>query len=909
MLRRLLFWVLLIAFGWILISRFGEIEKLATTLAQGRWPWVLVAIAMQILFFLTTAWVYQASFAVVGVVGRLSQLLPLTLAAVFVNSTAPSGGAGGIALFVDEAKRRGESPARTAAGMLLVNTADFGSFLLVLTVGLVILVLRHDLQSYELATAILMYLYVGSMVAILALGFWRPAWLRRVMQKLQSSINHVGGWVRHPTVLRPDWSEKNSAEFEASAKLIAAHPQQLLRTAAIGLLAHIVDIASLYTLFLAFNVTATLEVVIAGYAMTFLFWIISPTPNGIGVVEGLMPVVYTSLGLDTATATVITLTFRGLAFWLPFLIGFVLLRQLNMFGVQERSLARLGQVKLIAFLTAVMGLLNVLSASTPALAERAAILGRFSPLAVTWGGDITAVLAGFSLMILAYGLTQRKQIAWWLTLLVLALSMISHLLKGLDYEEATLAALLAGYLLWQRGHFQTRSDPPTVRLGLKILVAALAFTLFYGTLGFYLLDNHYSMNFDLWAAFRQTVVMFTQFYDPGLQPVTGFGHYFANSIYLIGAGTLLIGLFMLLRPVIVRQPATEAEWTRAREIVEKYGRSAIARFLLFPDKFYWFSSGGSMVGYAVRGKTAVALGDPVGPPEDAAAAIHGFRDYCHHQGWQPAFYQTLPDYLAHYKAAGFEAICTGHEAIVDLHTFSLAGKAGKPFRTASSHVSKLGYRAEIVTPPLSAALFQELQVVNDEWLTMMHGKEKQFSLGWFDETYLNSSPLIVVRDRDNGVVAFANILSEYSKNEVTVDLMRRRRETANGTMDYLFAELFQWCQEQGYDSFNLGLSSLAGVGEDPADPAMEKALHYVYDHVNQFYNFQGLHAFKEKFDPTWEPRYIIFPGATTLPAVWSTLAQVGTGDNFVLNYLRDLPPPLRQMARFVGEQVRVGGRP
>lgn len=481
------------------------------------------------------------------------------------------------------------------------------------------------------------------------------------------------------------------------------------------------------------------------------------------------------------------------------------------------------------------------------------------------------------------------------------------MLKGLDYEEAGLGALLALYLFWQRGHFQVRSDSPSVHVGFQVVLAVVAFTLFYGTMGFYLLDRHYSVNFDLWTAFRQTVVMFTAFYDPGLQPVTGFGRYFANSIYITGGATLLIGLVLLLRPVIIRQPATAAERIKAKEIVEKYGRSTMARFVLLPDKAYWFSPNGSVVGYAVRGKTAVALGDPIGPDEDAAAAINGFRDHYHRQGWQPAFYQTRPDYLPHYKAAGFEAIRTGHEAIVDLHSFSLAGKSGKPFRMAANHLTKLGYRAEIIQPPFTVIILEEMREVSDEWLMMMHGKEKQFSLGWFDHAYLNSGPVIVIRDEAGRLTAFANLIAEYSKNEVSIDLMRRRQETENSTMEYLFAVLLPWCQAQGFDSFNLGLSSLSGVGEASADPVVEKALHYVYDHMNQFYSFQGLHAFKEKFSPSWEPRYIIFPGVSSLPAVWTAITRTGSGDRFVLGPKRYRPPTVQQMAQFV--QKRNSPRP
>jgi phosphatidylglycerol lysyltransferase len=118
--------------------------------------------------------------------------------------------------------------------------------------------------------------------------------------------------------------------------------------------------------------------------------------------------------------------------------------------------------------------------------------------------------------------------------------------------------------------------------------------------------------------------------------------------------------------------------------------------------------------------------------------------------------------------------------------------------------------------------------------------------------------------------------------------MRRRREAEHGTMDFLFVALFQWAKAQGYATFNMGLSSLFGVGEHAGDPAVERALHYIYEHVNQFYSFKGLHAFKEKFHPQWSPRYLIYPGPASLPAVAMAMIRADSGDDFARDYLKDV---------------------
>src|SRR5512135_1152158 len=170
-------------------------------------------------------------------------------------------------------------------------------------------------------------------------------------------------------------------------------------------------------------------------------------------------------------------------------------------------------VRLVALLTAAMGVVNVLAAVRPSMESRLRLLEQYSPLQVTHGGHLTSALAGFALLILSSGLWRRKRVAWLLTLLVLLASILTHLLKGLDYEEASLAAMLSVILLIWRNHFHARSDPPSVRQAISTMIAAALFTLSYGVAGFFLLDRHFRVHFGFGAALRQTVVMFTQYYD------------------------------------------------------------------------------------------------------------------------------------------------------------------------------------------------------------------------------------------------------------------------------------------------------------------------------------------------------------------------------------------------------------
>jgi phosphatidylglycerol lysyltransferase len=543
-----------------------------------------------------------------------------------------------------------------------------------------------------------------------------------------------------------------------------------------------------------------------------------------------------------------------------------------------------------SFLTGLVGVINLLSAVTPSLPDRRNWLEPFFPFPVRAGGHFFAAVIGFMLLTLATNLLRRKRIAWLLTVGLLIASIVVHLIKGLDVEESLLSGVLLFQLLVMQRTFTAKSDRPSIAQGIRVLLGALLFTLAYGTAGFYILDgrfevNEKAINFDWDDAIFQTFAMFFTADNAGLVPKTRFASFFADSIYAVGAVTIGYALLMLLRPVLLRDSATFWERNKSRRIVETYGKTTLARLALLEDKSYYFSpSGKSTIAYVPKGRGAIALGDPIGPQEDRKEAILGFQEFCDRNDWYPAFYQTLPDDIEMYYSLGFRVVQIGEEAIVDLTTFTLKGKANQNLRTAINRLTKAGHQVKFHEPPLSLELMRKMKFVSDEWLQMVQGAEKQFSVGWFDEAYLQKTRVAAIHTPDGKISAFANMIS-VGDRVVGVDLMRRRTEVENGTMECLFASMLQHCQELGYAEFDLGLSALAGVGEPGKSGRLEKVLIYLSDHLSKFYNFKGLHSFKDKFGPRWEPRYFVYPSWGSLPDVVVALIRADSGDR-LFDYLR-----------------------
>ncbi len=890
--RRALLGGLVVAFLSFIIRHLAEIEMLLETLARGRWPWILAATALEMAFYVLFAALFRAAFLLIGIRTRLRDMLPITFATLFINSTTPTAGTAGWALFIEDIRRRGGSAAGAAPGTILGGAAYYGVFALTLSIGLVLLLLQRDLTVLELVSAGLMFLLAGSMIGVIALGLFRPSLLRQFFTGVQAVVNKAGRLARRSELLPADWAAQMAVDFAAAGQAVAVHPDRLRRLLATAVALHLANVLCLGALFLAFDQPLRAGTVLAGYAMTFLFVIISPTPNGIGIVETIMPLVYVSLGLSAEAGTVITLAFRGISFWLPLLVGFVLLQRLRMFSGPERALAEAGNVQLAATLTAVLGAINVLAALSPALTAQVETLTQLSPLLVRHGSRVTSALTGFALLVLASGLWRHKRAAWTITLGVLLVSAASHGARGAAVT-AILAGLLALYLWSQRRHFLAISDRPSARQGLVVLVAALAFTLAYGTAGFYLLSQYRGVPFVLADAVRQTL---TVFQGPTPRPLTDLNSYFVDTIYVVGAGTLAYALVMLLRPVLVRGPASTHDRRRAAAIVARHGRHALARLALLSDKAYFFSPGGSVVAYTVQRRTAVALGDPIGPEDDQPGVIAAFREHCRRHDWNVSYYQASPELLPSYRAAGFSALPVGQEVMVNL--------SGPPPRAADHaspeirHLHDLGYQTVVHTPPLPESLLDLLGYIHDDWLSLLGSVGDRLNAEPFDVGYVRDSHAIVLYTVLGYPTAFLTFRPGFPAHGVALDLLRHRRRVRPGSQAMLLGRLQDWARHQGYLVLCLGFRpELPRPAGESLPAVLTQAVADAHEPSRATWQLQGLEDLVRQSQVIDEPRFLVYPAATSLSLVWRTLAQLGPRRRFSPRLWRQILAWARSLAR------------
>lgn len=242
---------------------------------------------------------------------------------------------------------------------------------------------------------------------------------------------------------------------------------------------------------------------------------------------------------------------------------------------------------------------------------------------------------------------------------------------------------------------------------------------------------------------------------------------------------------------------------------------------------------------------------------------------------RPVVYAAPPNLLPDLLDLGFRVEKVGENAIVELGSFSLAGPTRRKLRSARrKFVEREAAVFEVLALPHAPEIWPDLRAVSNAWLAVHGGREKAFSLGAFDPAYLARSPIALIRQHGR-IIAFANLWLTADGRRGALDLMRFDPALAvNGLMDFLFSEILLWAQARGLTTFDLGMAPLAGLANDQYATLFARVGKLVAQYGEALYGFEGLRAFKNKFGPRWEPRYIASLGAWSLPLVLAEVAML-----------------------------------
>ncbi|QVM90191.1 bifunctional lysylphosphatidylglycerol flippase/synthetase MprF [Pseudomonas entomophila] len=637
------------------------------------------------------------------------------------------------------------------------------------------------------------------------------------------------------------------------------------RLAALQLLITALDVAAAATvLYMLLPEAPPFGAFVLVYLLALAAGVLSHVPGGVGVFEAILLAAFANQ-LGAAPLAAALLLYRLIYVVLPLLVACVLLlaneaRRL-LFAQQALRAASGLAAPVLAILVFLSGVVLLFSGATPEIDSRLEHMGFLIPHRLIDASHFGASLIGVLCLLLAQGLRRRLSAAWLLTTVLLLVGAVLSLLKGFDWEEASLMCFTAALLALFRRSFYRPSRLLELPFSPVYLVASACVV---GASIWLLLFAYQDVPYThkLWWQFTLDADA-----PRGLRAALG------SAVLLV-----IVSLTWLLRTArpVIHLPNDE-ELQRANRVLLASDQPDGGLALTGDKALLFHPSDNAFLMYARRGRSLVALYDPIGPAQERAEMIWQFRDLCDLHHARPVFYQVRAENLPFYMDIGLTAIKLGEEARVDLRRFDIdaKGKEMKDLRYTWNRGGRDGLSLEIHEP--GHAPLAELKEISDAWLTGKNVREKGFSLGRFSPEYLQHFRIALIRFQGRPV-AFANLLETHSNELASLDLMRAHPEAPKLTMEFMMVGLILHYKSHDYGRFSLGMVPLSGLQPRRGAPLTQRLGSMVFQRGEQLYNFQGLRRFKDKFQPDWEPRYMAVPaGLDPLVALADTAALIAGG--------------------------------
>ncbi len=648
------------------------------------------------------------------------------------------------------------------------------------------------------------------------------------------------------------------------------------RDTAIGqIIAGSIDLAAsagvLYVLLPA-EATPAFPYFILLYAGAILLGLASHAPGGFGVFEA---AIIAALGARMSAGVIAGLIVYRLVYYLvPFVIaagGLAIWesvqhrRRISAAAAQTAKLLRPLVPMAAALIAFLSGVVLLFSVALPSEVGRLEAIRDWLPLFVVESSHLIGSIIGVALLLVARGLLRRLSGAWLITEILLLVGAAASLLKGIDWEESALLIAMALILLVFRGAFYRGGPVTALRVSPGWFAMAIAAAIPAGWLGFFSY-RHVEYSQELWWQFAWH----------------GDAPRFLRATVVVAAILVWVGVDLFMRRAFDAKFVPDPVTDEIRRLTAASASTQTNVALLGDKKFLLSADRASFLMYGRTGRSWITMGDPVGAEASSSELIWTFRELADRAGGVAVYYAVGQSYLPVYIDMGLSILKIGEVARVALPTFTLEGSERGDLRRADRRATREGLTFAVIPKTEVATHIEALRRVSDAWLKTKAGHEKAFSLGHFDETYLAEFDCAVLRDGQE-ILAFANIWRSAEKNEMSVDLMRYLPHRANYLMDALFARILLYAKGEGYRWFSLGAAPLAGLADHPLASNWSHVGTLLYRHAEEFYRFEGLKTYKQKFDPVWRAQYLACPGGLDITrALVGTVALISGGRSGVL---------------------------
>ncbi|MFI6643890.1 phosphatidylglycerol lysyltransferase domain-containing protein [Streptomyces sp. NPDC050504] len=497
----------------------------------------------------------------------------------------------------------------------------------------------------------------------------------------------------------------------------------------------------------------------------------------------------------------------------------------------------------------------------------------FTPYLLTAGFS-----SGVVALFLAVTMRRRKRAAWITNLVLGGLTLAAFVLAmvlpefrqyAINWVSLVLTAAFMAALLLGRREFYAKGDSSNPRLAALVALGGLLVTSLAAALLVSVTNTAHggSTFLERWRYGVMRLVTlaaddskFAGITTPGWVDV---------AINVLSTLLLIAVVYAAFRARRAVDPITEEDEAKLRALLERHGdRDSLGYFALRREKsVIWSPSEKAAVTYRVVGGVSLASGDPIGDPEAWPGAIEPWLAEAREHGWVPAVMGASEEAGTIYARHGLDALELGDEAIVETADFTLEGRAMRTVRQAYNRVKRAGYEVRIRRhADIPEAEMAELLRRADDWRDGATERGFSMALGRLGDPADGQCVMLECTDGRGELRALLSFVP-WGPKGLSLDLMRRDRDSENGLMEFMVIELLTRSKEIGTTQVSLNFAMFRSVFERGSKLGAGPVLRLwrsLLSFFSRWWQIESLYRANAKYRPIWEPRFMLFEKSADL---------------------------------------------
>ena len=601
---------------------------------------------------------------------------------------------------------------------------------------------------------------------------------------------------------------------------------------------------------------------------------VTQVPGGLGVLEMALLALLAPVAAAKPELFAAMLAYRLIFYLTPMAIGILMLgahevitqrenlkKAFESFGVWTPDIAP----RFAALLVFICGICVLFAAAIPVDDERMAILNSVVPLWLIEINYFSAGVFGVLLLLLARGLYRRIRYAYWLTLPTLVLTIVFAFAGSLGYFQVIILLIAFIVVAPVRHYFHRRGRLLTDQIAWHWLTSISIVILLSFWLYWFAYKNRDDLGFEIWRFALEADA------PRSLRALLG-ALVMATGFYTVRLLQISIG-----RPEVT----TRNELHLARAIVNGSPESSAHLTLLGDKRLLFNEANTAMVAYSTRNKSCVALGNPVGPIDDAVQIAWDFQEMCQQQAQWPVFFLVNDRFATLYQEMHLKLLHIADEALVDLVRFDLDSSVNQPLRRSRESMADAGCSFHVVEAKDVDSIIPDLQRIDVTWQQGRGVRHHRYSSSYFVPELIASSPVVIMQQGDR-IVAFASLWPSGDSSELACGLVRYFPDAPGGALDGLLVESMLWGKTRRFRHFSFGPAPLAEWHSKVHQTVRAQLMSIAFRMGQHFYSYQGLRNYLERFSPMWQPLFLACPADRPLGTVLSDIADlIGCGESTV----------------------------